>query len=284
MATWGTVQPIYFLQKKNADSTWAEPVNLGYPINTIDDEGSMIVAADGKTAYYASERSDTRGALDIYSFELRQDVRPPRTLWIKGKVYDAITKNGLPCSIELIEKSTGKLISKVQTNEDGNYLTTLPVGNNYYYSVNRKGYLFFSENYDINSNITDSFFTADIPLQPIEPGAAIVLKNIFFDTKKTVLKNESLIELNKVIQLMVDNPSLKILISGFTDNVGMVKDNTTLSKGRAMAVAAYLLNSKLIAKERIQYKGFGALKPIANNNTEMGKAINRRTELSVISN
>ncbi len=273
-----------FFTKKNADSTWAEPVNLGYPINTIDDEGSMIVAADGKTAYYASERSDTRGALDIYSFELRQDVRPPRTLWIKGKVYDAKTKNGLPCSIELIEKSTGKLISKVQTNEDGNYLTTLPVGNNYYYSVNRKGYLFFSENYDINSNITDSFFTADIPLQPIEPGAAIVLKNIFFDTKKTVLKNESLIELNKVIQLMIDNPSLKILISGFTDNVGMVKDNTTLSKGRAMAVAAYLLNSKLIAKERIQYKGFGALKPIANNNTEMGKAINRRTELSVISN
>ena len=273
-----------FFSKKNADNTWTEPTNLGYPINTIDDEGSMVVAADGKTAYYASERSDTRGALDLYSFELRYDIRPPRTLWIKGKVFDVKTKNGLPCSIELIEKSTGRLISKVQTNEDGNYLTTLPVGNNYYYSVNRKGYLFFSENYDIGSNNVDSFFTADIPLQPIEPGAAIVLKNIFFDTKKTVLKNESLIELNKVIQLMVDNTALKILISGYTDNVGTLKDNTTLSTGRAMAVATYLLSSKLIAKERIKYKGFGALKPIASNTTEIGKASNRRTELSVISN
>jgi outer membrane protein OmpA-like peptidoglycan-associated protein len=134
------------------------------------------------------------------------------------------------------------------------------------------------------NNKSDSIYTADIPLQPIEAGAAVVLKNIFFDTKQTELKPESIVELNKVIQLMNENPRLKILISGYTDNVGKALDNLVLSNGRALAVVNYLLASKQIAKDRIQFKGFGASKPIADNNTEQGKALNRRTELSVISN
>jgi outer membrane protein OmpA-like peptidoglycan-associated protein/tetratricopeptide (TPR) repeat protein len=269
---------------KKTDSSWGEPVNLGYPINTIDDEGSMIVAADGKTAYYASERSDSKGALDLYSFELREDVRPPKTLWVKGQVFDAKTKQGLPSSVELTDINSRQLISKVQTDEDGNYLTTLPVGKDYAFNVNRRGYLFFSENYDLHENKIDSVFTANIPLQPIEPGALVVLKNIFFDTKQSELKQQSIVELNKVIQLMADNPSLKILISGYTDNVGKPQDNILLSNNRAAAVIKYLLASGQIAKERLQSKGWGAAKPIADNNTEQGRAMNRRTELSVISN
>ena len=275
---------VLFFTKKQGDTAWSEPVNLGYPINTIDDEGSMIVAADGKTAYYASEGKDSRGALDLYSFELREDIRPPKTLWVKGQVYDAKTKQGLPSSVELTDIKSRQQISKVQTDEDGNYLTTLPVGKDYAFNVNRKGYLFFSENYDLSSNKIDSVLTADIPLQPIEPGASIVLKNIFFDSKKTDLKAESIAELNSVIQLMNDNPKLKILISGFTDNVGKPQDNITLSNNRALAVIKYLLASQQIAKDRLQYKGFGEKKPIADNTTEEGKAKNRRTEMSVISN
>ncbi|MBL0357239.1 MAG: OmpA family protein [Chitinophagaceae bacterium] len=273
-----------FYTKKQGDTAWAEPVNLGYPVNTIDDEGSMIVAADGKTAYYASEGKDSRGALDLYSFELREDIRPPKTLWVKGQVFDARTKQGLPSSVELTDIRSRQLLSKVQTDEEGNYLTTLPIGKDYAFNVNRKGYLFFSENYDLSTDKTDSVYTANIPLQPIEPGASIVLKNIFFDTKKTDLKPESITELNRVIQLMNDNPNLKILISGHTDNVGKPQDNILLSNNRALAVVKYLLASQQISKDRLQFKGLGAGKPIADNTTDEGKASNRRTEMSVISN
>ncbi len=280
----GYGQTDLFFSKKLNDSSWSEPENLGYPINTIDDEGSLIVAADGKTAYYASDRSDSKGGLDLYSFQLREDIQPPRTLWVKGKVYDTKTKNGLPSSVELTDINSRKLISRVQTDEDGNYLTTLPVGKEYAFNVNRKGYLFFSGNYNLHDRNIDSVFTANIPLQPIEAGAAIVLKNIFFESKKTELQPESMVELDKVIQLMNENPQLKILISGHTDNVGKAPDNLQLSNGRALAVINYLLASKKIAKDRLQSKGLGAANPIADNTTEQGKAMNRRTELSVISN
>jgi outer membrane protein OmpA-like peptidoglycan-associated protein/tetratricopeptide (TPR) repeat protein len=273
-----------FYTKKQTDGTWGEPINLGYPINTIDNEGSLIVASDGKTAYYASETSVGKGALDLYVFELREDIRPPKTLWVKGQVFDAKTKQGLPSSVELTDIKTRKLISKVQTDEDGNYLTTLPVGQEYAFNVNRKGYLFFSDNYNLSDTKIDSVFIANIPLQPIEVGAGVVLKNIFFDTKKTELKPESIVELDNVIRLMNDNPNLKILINGHTDNVGTQKDNLQLSNNRALSVVNYLLASKQIAKERLQYKGWGASKPIADNVTEEGRALNRRTELTVISN
>ena len=273
-----------FFTKRLPDSSWAVPENLGYPINTIDEEGSLIVAADGKTAYYASDKNGTKGGLDLYSFILRQDIQPPKTLWVKGQVFDAKTKIGLPSSVELTDIHTRQIISKVQTDEEGNYLTTLPVGKEYAFNVNRKSYLFFSEHYDLSGNKYDSVFTADIPLKPIEAGAIIVLKNIFFDSKKTALKQESLVELDKVVQLMIDNPMLKILISGHTDNVGKPQDNIILSNGRALAVVNYLLSSRLIAKERLQAKGIGAAKPVEDNATEEGKAANRRTELSVISN
>jgi outer membrane protein OmpA-like peptidoglycan-associated protein len=273
-----------FFSKKQGDTAWAIPINLGYPVNTIDDEGSLIVTADGKTAWYASEAKDSRGALDLYSFELREDIRPPKTLWVKGRVFDAKTQQGLPSSVELTDISSRQLISKVQTDEDGNYLTTLPVGKQYAFNVNRKGYLFFSENYDVSIDRPGAVFTANIPLVPIEPGAAAILKNIFFDSKKTALKPESITELDKLVQLMKDNPNLKLLISGHTDNIGKPQDNLLLSTNRALSVVNYLLASQQIAKERLQYKGFGSAKPIADNNTEAGRASNRRTEMSVISN
>ena len=272
-----------FFTKKISDSSWLEAENLGYPINTIDDEGSLIVAADAKTAYYASDKSDGKGGLDLYTFQLREDIRPLKTLWVKGKVFDKKTLAGLPSSVELTDIKSRNVISKLQTDEDGNYLITLPEGKNYAFSVNRKGYLFFSDNFSLSNNPADSVYNKDIPLQPIEAGAAIVLKNIFFDTKKFDLKQESIVELDKVVVLLNDNPKLKIQIAGYTDNIGLAKDNLLLSNNRAKTVVGYLLN-KGIAQPRLTYKGFGATKPIADNKTDAGKALNRRTELSVISN
>lgn len=271
-----------FMVKKGPKGIWSKPVNLGYPINTIENEGSLIVAADGKTAYYASDRSDSYGGLDIYTFELRSDIRPAKTLWVKGKVFDKKTTKGLPSAVELTDLSTREVLSKVQTDETGNYLITLPVGRDYAFTVKRKGYLFFSENFPLSKKDPDSTYYIEIPLQPLEANATIVLNNIFFDTKMFDIKPESTTELDNLVQLLKDNPTLKIQISGHTDNVGKAEDNLVLSENRAKAVVTYL-TTKGIAPARLTSKGFGASQPVAPNTTEEGRARNRRTELQVIS-
>jgi len=271
-----------FLSRKGPKGVWTKPVNLGYPINTIENEGSLIVAADGKTAYYASDRSDSRGGLDLYTFELRDDIRPARTLWIKGKVFDKKTLKGLPSAVELTDLASKEVSSRVQTDETGNYLITLPIGKDYAFNVNRRGYLFFSENFPLAKRAPDSTYNIDIPLQPIEPNATIVLKNIFFDTKKYEIKSESTTELDKVFLLLRDNPTLKIQISGHTDNVGKAEDNQLLSYNRAEAVVKYL-TLKGVDPKRLTFQGYGATQPVADNNTDEGKAKNRRTELKVVS-
>lgn len=276
-------KPDIYMTKKLPDGKWSKPVNLGYPINTIDDEGSLVVAADGLTAYYSSDRGDTKGGLDIYTFQLPESLRPLRTLWVKGKVFDEKTKAGLPSSVELTDLKTRRTISRVQTDEEGNYLITLPAGNDYGFNVKRKGYLFYSENYNIPISSKGDEFIADIPLQPIEPHASIILKNVFFDTKKTELKPESISELDNVVRLLNENPNLKIKIIGFTDNIGTPADNLKLSTGRAWAVVQYLISKKVDPK-RLSHSGLGESNPIGDNNTEEGRAKNRRTEMSVVSN
>jgi outer membrane protein OmpA-like peptidoglycan-associated protein/tetratricopeptide (TPR) repeat protein len=269
-----------FVVRKNSDGKWEKPKNLGYPINTIDREGTLFIAADGKTAYYASDRADGKGALDIYSFDLREDVRPLKTLWVKGKVFDKKTSAGLPSAVELIDLNTKQEISKVQTDEKGNYLITLPVGKDYAFNVNRKGYLFYSDNFSLTTKSPDST-EKNIPLQPIEVNASVVLKNIFFDFNKYEVKPTSQVELDKVVQLLSDNPTVKIQIAGHTDNIGTNVDNLKLSENRAKAVIAYLAG-KGIDPKRLSFKGYGASQPIADNKTEEGMAMNRRTELKVI--
>lgn len=269
-----------FLVRKGANGKWGKPQNLGYPINTIHHEGTLFIAADAKTAYYSSDRSDTRGGLDIYSFNLREDIRPNKTLWVKGKVFDQKTTTGLPSAVELIDLATKEIISKVQTDETGNYLITLPVGKDYAFNVNRKGYLFYSDNYSLKEKASDSVYKKDIPLQPIEIAAGVVLKNIFFDFNKFELKSQSQVELDRLVQLLNDNPTVKIRIEGHTDNIGKAPDNLKLSENRAKSVVTYLV-SKGVTATRLSSKGFGATKPIAANEDESGRAQNRRTEMKV---
>jgi outer membrane protein OmpA-like peptidoglycan-associated protein len=270
-----------FLSRKQKDGQWGKPQNLGYPINTIENEGSLVIAADGKTAFYASDREDTRGGLDLYTFEMREALRPLRTLWVEGQVFDARTKNGLPSAVELVELSTGTLISKVQTDEEGRYLITLPAGSDYGFHVNRKGYLFHSGNFPFAEKTPDSTYRMDIPLQPLATDANIVLKNIFFDSKAFSLKPESTSELDALVELLNENPTLRIRINGHTDNIGKAADNLTLSNNRAKSVVTYLA-SKGITQDRLSHKGFGSSEPVADNATEDGRAQNRRTELQVV--
>lgn len=271
-----------FLVRKKEDGAWGDPQNLGYPINTIGHEGTLFIASDAQTAYFASDRSDSRGGLDIYSFQLREGIRPIKTLWVKGNVFDAKTKQGLPSSVELIDLASNQVISRVQTDEAGNYLITLPVGKNYLFNVNRRGYLFYSDNYLLKGLSPDSTYEKNIPLQPIEVNAAITLKNVFFDFKKYDLKQESQAELDKAVQFLKDNPTVTVQIEGHTDVVGTAADNQKLSEQRARTVMNYLI-VKGIKDKRITAKGFGATKPIASNKTDAGRALNRRTEMKIVS-
>lgn len=268
-----------FITRKLADGTWSQPENLGYPINTIDEEGALVVSPDGTTAYYSSDRYDSKGDLDIYRFTLRENIRPIKTFWLSGRVYDKLTGEGLSTTVELTDINSRQTISKLQTDEDGNYLITLPIGKEYAFNVQRKGYLFYSENYNL-THYKDSVFYMDIPLQPLQANASIVLKNIFFDNNESRLKPESEIELEKIVRLMKDNPTLKIEIGGHTDNVGKEKDNLSLSTARAVSVVNYLLLQG-ISKERLSFKGYGESQPIAPNDTESNRAKNRRTELKI---
>lgn len=270
-----------YVVRKDANGNWGTPENLGYPINTIDNEGSLFVASDGVTAYYASDRADTRGGLDLYKFQLREDVRPARTLYVEGNVYDSATKKMLPSSVELIDNSTQKIITKVQTDETGFYFITLPVGKDYTFTVNRKGYLFYSDVYELSKQRADSTYEKDIALQPIAVNASETLKNIQFELNSSKLQDVSLIELNKLLQLMNENPNIKVQINGHTDNSGTDAHNMQLSLNRAKAVADYLISKGVDAK-RLSWKGFGSTKPIAGNATEEGRALNRRTEFVII--
>ena len=271
-----------FVVRKQPNGEWGKPENLGYPINTIEKEGTMCIAADGKTAYYAADRNDSYGGLDIYSFELREDVRPVKTLWVKGKITDKNTGKPVVSTLELNNLATHQTISHIQTDDAGNYFMTLPVGKDYAFNVNSKGYLFYSDNFLMANKSPDSTYIKNILLEPIASNASVVLKNIFFEVNKYELNPESQTELDNLVRLLNENPTMEIEISGHTDNVGKPSDNMILSNNRAKAVVNFLI-SKKINPARLVAKGFGETKPLADNKTEAGRLQNRRTEMRVIS-
>ena len=269
-----------YVVRKSPDNKWGIPENLGYPINTVENEGSLFVTADGLNAYYTSDRADTRGGLDLYKFELRPDIRPVKTLYVQGYITDANTKKGIPSAVELTDNHTQQLVTKIPTDETGFYFMTLPLGKDYTFTVNRKGYLFYSDVFALSTKQPDSTYQKDIALQPVSLNASVTLKNIQFELNSFELQKMSLIELEKLIQLLNDNPSIKVKINGHTDNSGNTADNLKLSNNRAKAVVEYLVN-KGIDANRLSYQGLGESKPIADNSTEDGRAKNRRTEFTI---
>jgi len=269
-----------FVLKKLPNGQWGIPENMGYPINTIENEGSLAVAADGYTAYYASDREDSRGGLDIYSFTLPTHARPFKTIYVKGVVTDLISKKGLPANLELTDNATGTIINKVQTDELGHYFITLPEGKDYTFTVNRKGYLFYSSAYALSGAAPDSTYIKNIALEPIKLASNFVFTQVLFESNSYALLPASLPELNKLLQILEENPSMHIQISGYTDNVGKASDNLILSTNRAKSIVNYL-SGKGIATERLSYKGFGSDNPIATNETPEGRALNRRTSFTI---
>ncbi len=272
-----------FMSRRLPNGRWGIPVNLGYPINSSKDETGIIIDPNGKLAYFSSDREGGYGELDLYSFALYDSIRPQQVTYMKGKVFDATTKQPLIAYFTLIDLSTGKVVSESTSKPmDGTFLVCLPVNKNYALNVSRKGYLFYSENFslqDINATY-DHPFLKDVPLQPIDTGASIVLKNIFFETNKYDLKPQSEVELNKLVTFLKNNPTIKIQLSGHTDNQGNPQANIILSENRAKAVYDYLIAHSIVA-DRLTYKGYGQTVPIATNDTPEGRQQNRRTEMKI---
>jgi outer membrane protein OmpA-like peptidoglycan-associated protein len=224
--------------------------------------------------------------MDIYYFELYEAARQGKTIYVKGKVYDAQTKLPLEAEVEAIDLHTKSTVVKwVSNKKDGSFLICLPVNKNYAFSASRQGYLFNSKNFSLLENKEYQPFVVNIPLHPISASkdSVFVLSNVFFDTDKYTLREESKVELDKLADFLTKNPSLKIELGGHTDNVGDKRYNQVLSENRAKAVCDYLIG-KGIVKERLKYKGYGDTKPMVPNDSDEHRQMNRRTEFQVISN
>ncbi len=273
-----------YVSRRDTSGEWGEPVNLGYPINTSNDENSLIVSPDGKKAFFSSDRSGGFGSLDLYSFDLYEAARPNTVSYVKAHVTDATTNENLAANFEIIDVETGKtIVSNTTDKKRGEFLASLPSGKNYMLNVNKEGYLFYSDYFECkNTSDKQHAFVLDIKLQKPKAGEHVVLKNIFFDVNKFDIKSESFAELNKLVAFLKNNPTSKIEISGHTDNTGDNKMNQVLSQNRAKSVYDYLTMHGIIAS-RLTYKGYGDSKPIASNDTPEGKSQNRRTEFTIIS-
>jgi outer membrane protein OmpA-like peptidoglycan-associated protein len=264
------------------DGTWSEPVNLGFPINTSADEIGFIVTANGEKAFFSSDRFEDRGR-DIFEFELYKEARPNPVSYLKGIVSDAESFKKLNAHFELIDINSKELIMQAESDKSsGEFLLCIPANNDYVLNVSKDGYLFYSDNFSLKGihEITNPFLK-DVALNPIKKGQKIILRNIFFFTDSYELEEKSLVELTKLVDFLVKNPTLKVEISGHTDNVGTLEYNITLSENRAKSVVNFLIN-KNISNTRLTFKGYGESKPIDTNETETGRANNRRTEIMVL--
>lgn len=273
----------FFVSRKQPDGSWGEPRNLGYPINTAGAEFSLIVAPDGKTGFFASDNIDGGfGRLDLYSFELPEDSRALEIAYIRGKVTNKKTREPIAAEIQFSDLDKNVTVLTDNSGRDGNYFSVLPGNSDYGLSIQKKGFLFYSKNFSLSTESAERAFVLNVELIPIEVGESVKLENIFFAFDSYKLESRSFAELNTIINFMNENPTVKISIEGHTDNEGSTMYNKTLSENRAKSVYSYLSENG-IDKARLSYKGFGDSQPLTTNDTEEGRALNRRTEVKITS-
>jgi outer membrane protein OmpA-like peptidoglycan-associated protein/tetratricopeptide (TPR) repeat protein len=281
-----------FVSRMDDKGNWGKPENLGYPINTKFDENSLMVSADGEIAFFASDRAGGYGDLDIYYFVMPEKLRPTKTLYFEGIVYDAVTKKPVPGRFQLIDVKTGKEVIRSQADLiTGEFMVSLPLNADYALSVEFEGYFNFSKNFNMTVAEGLESFKMDVPMIPLTSAEPVLLDNIFFDFNKTALLPESYVELAKLKKFLVQNPTYKIELGGHTDTRGEAADNLVLSQGRAKAVVDYLIKEG-IAADRLVAKGYGETLPkiadaeIAKLKTtkeqEAAHRKNRRTEYKII--
>ncbi len=295
------------------NGVWTKPVNVGIPINTPDDDVFYVLAANGRHAYYSSSSMKGYGGQDIFKITiLGPEKQPllntedqllamaanpisnlktegaieskgPKMALLKGVITDAKTNAVLEAAIELFDNEKNILLATFKSNSStGRYLVTLPAGRNYGIAVKKDGYLFHSENFIIDQNADYIEYNKDVALKKIEVGSVIVLRNIFFDFDKATIRPESASELDRLIKLLNENPTIKIELGSHTDSKGSDDYNMKLSDNRSRSVVDYLI-TKGIGADRLTAKGYGETKPIDTNDTDEGRQNNRRTEFKIMS-
>ncbi|MBT9391846.1 PD40 domain-containing protein [Hymenobacter sp. NST-14] len=290
---------------------WSTPENLGWPINTPDDDVFFVISASGRHGYYSSFRDDGLGSKDIYQITFLGAEKPPvlsqedqllasrvqpvketllappvaivaaQVTILKGVVTEEASRQPLEATIDVIDNTLNQVIASFQSNEkSGRYLVSLPSGVNYGIVVRKEGYLFHSENFDLPAGSAYAEVVKDIALKKLDVGVKVVLNNIFFDFDKATLRKESTGELERLLKLLTETPALRLEISGHTDNVGKAEYNKDLSQRRAKAVVDYLV-AKGVDKARLTFAGYGDTQPVAPNTSKTGRQLNRRTEFKV---
>ncbi|MCP9237506.1 OmpA family protein [Lewinella sp. JB7] len=277
-----------FMTSVDENNKWREPVNLGYPINTPGEETNLFIGLDGKTAFFSKGVGDD---IDIYSFELPEKMRPAPATYVSVKVIDDKTGQPLRAEVRLKPLEPGSMVSSNHTDHRGRYLTVLPIGVDYGFTVEKSGYLFYSNRFILTGPYSASEpYELLIRLQPVEAAAvaeeaeadgAIVLRNVFFATASDALLDLSTEELDRLAALLREQPTVRVEIAGHTDDVGSEEDNQDLSERRAASVKRYL-ESQGIAADRITAVGYGESRPVAPNETEAGRASNRRTTFRLL--
>jgi outer membrane protein OmpA-like peptidoglycan-associated protein len=281
-----------FVTRLNTDGTWTKPVNLGAPINTEGDEWSPYVSLDGRYTFFS--RKDN-GVTKIFYFELqKEEFKPQVVTYAKGIVRDKATKHPLSSKLEFRDIASNTLVQTLETDTTGTFLITLPFGKNYALTASRRNYKYESRSFNLTKdNAADKPYFLDIELTPLsrpiegtepkdtENAPAFTLQDLHFEFAKTEPLPESYIELDRLVDFMTENVEVKIEIQGHTDNVGSSENNRSLSQKRSEAVKKYLVE-KGIVESRINCKGYGETKPIQSNDTDEGRAANRRTEFVIL--
>ncbi|MBQ7984950.1 MAG: OmpA family protein [Bacteroidales bacterium] len=273
---------IYYTKIENGRFT--PPVNMGYPVNTYQDESCLVVSPDATYALYAKSTQENK--TDIFAFELEENLRPTPVICMKGVIHYDDNKAGNEAAVEIKSLKTGRLVAATKSDKtDNTYLMTLPTGDDYAMSITCKGYMLHSENFSLSGGdgktLKEKILYKDITLQALSEGKSVVLKNIFFNTNSSQLKAESTAELFTLVKLMNDNPDIIIEIAGYTDNVGGDEYNMQLSQQRSQSVKDWLAANGVDAG-RIKAAGYGKANPVADNSTEQGRQLNRRTEFKIL--
>jgi len=269
-----------FLSRKKIDGTWSSPINLGYPINSFDNEGSIAVSGGGIEAYIASDRADSRGSLDIYKVILASNTRPNKTYYINGLITDAVTKKPIAGEVVLMNTNEETSTMQIKVDSNGNFILGLPYLDSIGIRVNSQGHEYASTILSLENINNLSSSTIQFNLAPIIKTFSKNFNNIFFEINKAKLNKKSYVELDALTAYLKSAPTALILIEGHTDNRGDSEQNKILSSKRANTIASYLI-TKGIDSSRIKTAGLGGTQPISDNATEEGRIKNRRTSFTI---
>ncbi len=275
-----------FTSLLSEEGAWSEPMNVGYPINTPDDDVFYVLSPDGRKAYFTSFREGGLGEKDNYKITFADKKETPLTL-MKGSIIDETGKPVKRAVITVTDNETGQVVGVYHANsKTGQFLYILTPGKNYNITYQSEGHLFYSENMDIPKKSSYYQISRAVSMTPITVGSKITLNNIFFNFDKATLRSVSNVELKNLILLLKSNPNMKVEIAGHTDSKGTDEYNQKLSEERAKAVVDYL-TAHGIEAGRMKAKGYGKTQPAVSNTTASGKddpagrQLNRRVELRI---